>query len=286
MATVKSTAEQFELSWETVKEIDKKYLEKKLLPVKYGNLQKISIDEIANHKGHDYLTVVMDLETGRVIWVGQGRKEEDIDKFFATLTKKQRNNIKAVSIDMWPAFINSALKNCPNADIVFDKFHIIKKFGEVIVKLRSAEYQKAESKEDKVMLKGTKWLLLRNKANLEPDAKKQLKQLLKINENLAAAYILKEDLSRLWDYKQRASAKKYLDHWIEVAESSGIRGVKAFTKMLRKHEDGILNHCQHNIDNGKIEGTNNKIKTLKRNAYGFHDVEYFKLKILWTCRGK
>ena len=286
MSTVKDAADKFHMSWNTVKNIDKKYLEAKFKDIDYGNLKRLSIDEIANKKGHNYLSVVMDLDTGRVIWVGEGRKEEDIDKFFLTLTEEQKNNIEAVSIDMWPAYINSAKKNCPNADIVFDKFHVVKKFGEVIVKLRSAEYRKADNEESKGILKGTKWLLLRNRSNLKLDAKKELKNLLELNENLATAYILKEKLATIWNYKSEAWAKKSINDWIFIAEESNIRGVKAFIKTLKKHEYGIISHCKHPISNGKIEGTNNKIKVLKRRCYGFHDVEYFKLKILETCQGK
>lgn len=286
MSTVKDVADKFHMSWETVKNIDKQNLEAKFKNINYGNLKHLSVDEIANKKGHDYLSVAMDLDTGRVIWVGEGRKEEDIDKFFLTLTKEQKNSIEAVSIDMWPAYINSAKKNCPNADIVFDRFHVAKKFGEVITKLRSAEYRKADDKKSKDILKGTKWLLLKNKSNLKFDAKKELKQLLELNKNLATAYILKEKLASIWNYKSIAWAKRSLDEWITIAEESDIRGIKTFIKMLKKHEHGILSHCKHPISNGKIEGTNNKIKVLKRRCYGFHDVEYFKLKILETCQGK
>lgn len=286
MSTVKDVADKFEMSWETVKNIDKQNLEAKFKNIDYGNLKRLSIDEISNKKGHNYLSIVMNLDEGRVIWVGEGRKEEDINKFFDTLTDKQKKQIEAVSIDMWPAYINSAKKNCPNADIVFDKFHVVKKFGEVITKLRSAEYQKAETPESKDVLKGTKWLLLKNKSNLKLDAKKELKNLLTLNENLATSYILKEKLSSIWDYKSRAWAKKSFDEWIQIAEESEIRGIKTFIKMLKKHEQGILSHCKHPISNGKIEGTNNKIKVLKRRCYGFHDVEYFKLKILEACQGK
>lgn len=286
MSTVKDVADKFSMSWNTVKNIDKKYLEAKFSNIDYGDLERIAIDEIANKKGHDYLSVVMNLDTGRVIWVGEGRKEEDIDKFFATLTEKQKNGITAASIDMWPAYIKSVKNNCPKADIVFDKFHVVKKFGEVITALRAAEYRKTDTPEGKNILKGTKWLLLKNKSNLETDARKELKQLLELNENLATAYILKEKLAAIWNYHQAGWAKRAIDSWITIAEESEIRGIKAFVKMLRKHEYGILNHCKHPISNGKIEGTNNKIKVLKRRCYGFHDVEYFKLKILEACQGK
>lgn len=286
MSTVKDVADKFQMSWNTVKNIDKKYLEAKFKDIDYGDLKRIAIDEIANKKGHDYLTVVMNLDTGRVIWVGEGRKEEDIDKFFSTLTETQRKDITAASIDMWPAYINSVKNNCPNADIVFDKFHVVKKFGEVITKLRSAEHRKADTQEGRDVLKGTKWLLLRNKSNLETDAKKELKQLLALNKNLATAYILKEKFAMIWNYHQVGWAKRAIDNWIKIARESDIKGIKFFIKMLKKHEYGILTHCKHPISNGRIEGTNNKIKVLKHRCYGFHDVEYFKLKILETCQGK
>lgn len=286
MSTVKDVATKFDLSWETVKNIDKKFLEAKYKNMDYGDLKRIAIDEISNKKGQNYLSVVMNLDSGRVIWVGEGRKEEDIDKFFQTLTEMQKNSIVAASIDMWPAYIKSIEKNCLHADIVFDKFHVVKKFGDVITSLRAAEYKKANDQKDKDILKGTKWLLLRNKSNLKADAKKELKQLLELNENLATAYILKEKLSTIWNYKNRVWAKKAIDSWIGIAEESDIWGIKKFIKMLKKHEYGILNHCQQPISNGKLEGTNNKIKVLKHRCYGFHDVEYFKLKILEACQGK
>lgn len=285
MSTVKNVADKFSMPWETVKNIDKKYLEARFKDIDYGDLKQISINEIANKKGHDYLSVVMDLDTGRVVWVGEGRKEEDIDKFFQTLTEEQKNGINAVSIDMWPAYIKSVKNNCSNADIVFDKFHVVKKFGEVITKLRNAEYYKADEA-NKDILKGTKWLLLKNKSNLKLDAKKELRNLLDVNENLAAAYILKEKLSSIWNYRSDVWARKSINDWVAIAEETNIRGIKAFIKMLRKHEYGIISHCKHPISNGKIEGTNNKIKVLKRRSYGFHDTEYFKLKILEACQGK
>lgn len=289
MSTVSETANKYHLSWEAAKDIDKKYLGAQFSNIDYGDLKYISMDEIANKKGHDYLSIVMNHETGKVIWVGEGRKEEDIDKFYITLTEEQKDNIKAVSIDMWPAYINAAQKHCSNVDIVFDKFHVIKKFGEVLIKLRCAEYRKAVKAEDEKgqqILKGTKWLLLKNKLNLNEDKKKQLDQLLELNENLYKAYVLNEDLKHLWSCSSITEVKKAIANWITMADDSGIRGIKTFVKTLKKHEYGIINHCKHAVDNGKIEGTNNKIKTLKRRHYGFHDVEYFKLKILQTCQGK
>jgi len=289
MSTVSDAAKKYHLTWETAKNIDKKYLEAKYSKVEYGDLKYISMDEIAKGKGQDYFSIVMNLETGKVIWVGEGRKEEDIDKFYDTLSKTQKKKVKAISIDMWPAYINAGKKHCPHADIVFDKFHVIKKYGDVLIKLRSAEYSKAVKTGDEKkqqVLKGSKWLLLKKKSKLSQEKKIQLEELLDLNENLYKAYILNETLKHIWDYSSTTLAKKAISNWIAMANDTGIRGIKSFVKTLKKHEYGILNHCNHPINNGKIEGTNNKIKTLKQRHYGFHDVEYFKLKIIETCQGK
>jgi transposase len=197
MSTVAETADKYHMTWDAAKNIDKKYLEARFSKVDYGDLKYISMDEVSNKKGQDYLSTVMNLETGKVIWVGEGRKEEDIDKFYETLSKTQKSKIKAISIDMWSAYIKSAKKNCPDADIVFDKFHVIKNYGEVLIKLRSAEYKKAlkaGEKKNQEILKGAKWLLLKRKSKLSREKKKQLDELLELNENLSKAYMVTNKL--------------------------------------------------------------------------------------------
>ncbi len=167
----------------------------------------------------------------------------------------------------------------PQAKIVFDLFHVVAAFNRVIDVVRNDEYRKA-SKEDKGIYKGTKYLLLKNRENLKTQEQRQhLKELLALNETINTVMILKEKLKQIWSYRSIAWASKALDNWCSLAQSLNNRSVNAFIRMLERHRYGILNHCDYPIHTGKLEGVNNKIKVIKRKAYGFHDLRYFSLKI-------
>ncbi len=167
----------------------------------------------------------------------------------------------------------------PQAQIVFDLFHVVANFNRVIDKVRNSEYRKA-SEEDKAVYKGTKFLLLKNRRNLNSQEQRQhLKALLALNETISTVMILKETLKHIWTYRSRAWAAKSLDSWCSLARSINHPSVNAFANMLERHRYGILNHCDYPIHTGKLEGVNNKIKVIKRKAYGFHDLHYFTLKI-------
>ena len=167
----------------------------------------------------------------------------------------------------------------PQAKIVFDLFHVVANFNRVIDKVRNSEYRKA-SKEDKAVYKGTKYLLLKNRNNLKDQSQRQhLKQLLALNETISTVMILKEKLKYIWTYRSKTWATKAFDYWCSLARSINHPSVNAFAKMLQRHQYGILNHCDYAIHTGKLEGVNNKIKVIKRKAYGFHDLRYFTLKI-------
>ena len=167
----------------------------------------------------------------------------------------------------------------PHAKIVFDLFHVVANFNRVIDKVRNGEYRKA-SEQDKAIYKGSKYLLLKNRKNLKDQSQRQhLKQLLALNETINTVMILKESLKRIWTYRYRRWAEKALDNWCSLARSLNHQSVIAFANMLDRYRYGILNHCNYPIHTGKLEGVNNKIKVIKRKAYGFHDLRYFTLKI-------
>ena len=167
----------------------------------------------------------------------------------------------------------------PHAQIVFDLFHVVANFNRVIDKVRNTEYQKA-SQQDKAVYKGSKYLLLKNRNNLKTQEQKQhLKQLLELNETISTVMILKEKLKYIWNYSSKAWATKALDSWCSLARSLNHPSVTAVAKMLERYRYGIINHCDYPIHTGKLEGVNNKIKVIKRKAYGFHDLRYFTLKI-------
>ena len=286
--SLKEVAEFLCLDWKTVKDIDKRYLEKQFAVPNYDNLTRIAIDEISSRKGHNYFTIILDLDRTRVVWVGKGRKQETLDRFFKELGPERAKKLEAVAIDMWDPYIASISTYASGISIVFDKFHVLKMFSSVIDKVRNSEYNKA-LKKDKEVIRGTKYLLLKNSENLikneEKDEKEDLRRLLKLNRNLNLVYILKDDLKRLWDYSYPACARRFLSDWIQRANASGIRPLKAFAKTLNRYSYGLINHCLYPIDTAKLEGLNNKIKVIKRKAYGFHDEQYFMLKIKQACSG-
>jgi transposase len=277
--TVLEVARHLDIDWKTVKNIDKFYLERDYGHPDLNGLRILAVDEISIRKGHSYLTVVLDYLTGRVVYIGKKRKAKTLKRFFNTLSIRQRKRIEAVAMDMWDPFIKAVKDKLPNARIVFDLFHVVANFNRVIDKVRNSEYRKA-SKNDKDVYKGSKYLLLKNRRNIRrKNQRQQLKELLALNQVINTVMILKDNLKHIWTYRSRTWAVKALDQWLKLARSLQNRSVNTFVRMLERYRYGIINHCDYPIHTGKLEGVNNKIKVIKRKAYGFHDLRYFTLKI-------
>jgi transposase len=276
---IKQVAEHFGLSWHAVKEIDKRRLEREVGTPCYDGLRLLAVDEVAIHKGHTYLTTVLDLETGRIVWAGKGRTEATLASFFEELTPEQRRSIEAVATDMAAGFRNAVEKACPHAALVYDLFHVVAKYSREVVDVVRLEEAKKQDEAGRKLIKGSRYLLLKNPPNLLRSQRKPLRELLAANENLNTVYVLKDQLKRIWDYKHPAWARKALDQWCALAHASGIPALATFARNLCRHEKGIVNHCRYPIHTGRLEGINNKIKVIKRQAYGFRDDAYFILKI-------
>jgi transposase len=219
LMTVSDVARHFELDWKTVKDIDKQHLEAQYGQPELNGLRLLAVDEIAIRKGHSYLTVVLNYETGQVVYVGKERKFRTLNRFFKQLTGKQRKSIDAVAMDMWDPYIKAVKKNLPQAKIVFDLFHVVAAFGRVIDKIRTSECRKAAA-QHKEVFKGSKYLLLKNRTNVRrKKQRRQLKKLLKLNEVINTVMILKEQLKHIWSYCSRTWAGKALDQWCDLARS-------------------------------------------------------------------
>lgn len=275
--TVKEVAEHLDLDWKRVKEIDKAFLEEEFGQTDYAHLTILAVDEISRGRHHDYLTVVLDYRTGRIVWIGEKRKKSTLDAFFKDMPEENRHQIEAVAMDMWDPFIASVKEWCPGAKIVFDLFHVVQAFNKVIDKVRNQEYREA-TEQHKEVIKGSKYLLLKNKENLKSDEKPHLKELLKLNQNISTVYILKDALKKIWRYTYTKWAEKALARWCQLARESGIASVIKFVGRLEQYRYGILNHCRYPIHTGKLEGVNNTLKVIKRDAYGFLDTRYYILK--------
>ena len=278
--TIKDVAKHLGVSWDLIKDIQKRNLERRLANPKLKHLRQLAIDEIAIGKGHKYLTVVMDLESGAVVFVGEGKGEGALKPFWRRL-KPSRARIEAVAMDMSRAYIKAVKTYLPEALIVFDHFHLIKLLNDRLSDLRRSLFREA-SEDDQEVMKGIHYLLLKNPENLNPDRdeKARLEKALRLNEPLNIAYYMKEELRQLWSQENWRSASVYLSSWIQRARDSGIRMLKKMAQTLEDHQEGILAYFVYPISTGPLEGTNNKIKTMKRQAYGYRDREFLKLKIL------
>ncbi len=279
--SLKSIAKQFGLHWETIKEIDKKALERKVDTIKTQRPKIIAIDEFSIRKRHTYATTVIDAEKASVLYIGNDRREESLKPFFEGFGPEKCSFIKAVAMDMWKPYLNAVREHCPQASIVFDPFHVIQAYGrDVVDKVRTEEYRNANAS-TRELLKGSRYILLKNRCNLDRSRGEhvQLGDLIRLNRKISKVYILKDDLKVLWKYKSEAWARKWFESWYRRAIYSRIEPLKKFARMLKRHLDGIINHCKYQIHTGLLEGINNKIKVIKRIAYGFRDNEYFFLKI-------
>jgi len=279
--TIQDVAEHLGISWDVIKEIQKANLQRRFGRPKLKHLRQIAIDEISTAKGHRYLTIVLDLETGAVVHVGRGKGGEALADFWTRL-RRSGAKIEAVAADMSPAYMSAVMEHLPEATLVFDRFHVIKLYNDKLSDLRRELYRTAKDGLEKEVLKGSRWLLLKRPENLDPSRKEpeRLREALQLNEPLAMAYYLKEELNEIWEQDDEEAAQALLMDWITYAESTGIRMLHQFARSLRFHARGILAYYDYPISTGPLEGTNNKIKTMKRQAYGFRDTEFLKLKIL------
>jgi len=279
--TIQDIARHLRISWGVIKDIQKRYLQKKFSRPRLKDLHSLAIDEIAVKKGHRYLSVVLDLATGAVVFVGDGKGADALMPFWKRLNYSGAQ-VQAVAIDMSPAYIEAVSSHLPEAAIIFDHFHVIKIYNDRLSDLRRDLHREATDQLRKDVLKGTRWLLMKNPENLDSakKEKERLEEALQLNQPLYTAYYMKEELQRVWVQKNKEDAEKRLDEWIKKARYSGIRMLTKMAKTLASHKTGILAYYDFFISTGPLEGTNNKIKTMKRQAYGFRDMEFFKLKIM------
>jgi len=266
------------ISVDTARRWDKQVLIATLPEPKLDGLRAILVDEKSIGKGHQYLTVVLNVDTGEVLHLAEGKRKASLQGFFDKLTQEQRASIQAVGIDRAGAYKAVIEEELPHAEIVYDKFHLIANYHEAIDKVRRAEWH-AAGEQDKTFIKGQRYNLFRNPENLKPEQKASLKELLAMNENLNKAYVLKDALKVLWTYTYGKSASKYLDKWISWAMETGIEALQKFARGLDRARDGILAFCKHRITSAKIEAFNATIGRIVRRACGYRDLEYLYLKI-------
>jgi transposase len=273
---LKKVADQLGVGWDMVKEIHKEYLAKKWGKRKLSKVRYVAIDEFAVQKGHKYMTVVMDLETGAILHVREGKSADSVKAFLQKLKRVAR--IEAIAADMSGAFKAAVTEVFGrDFDLVHDPYHVVGLASKAIDCTRRGLVRAAEADAKKV-IKGTRFLLLRGMENLSEKGLARMVELMRLNEPLYQAYLLKEDLRTFWSVKD-TEAEPFLKRWLAQARSLGNKHFTKLADTLERHRDGLLCYFKHRISTGPLEGLNNKIKVLKRMAYGYRDRDYFKLRL-------
>lgn len=275
--TIRSVAHYLGVGWDLVKEIHKSKLRLLYRTIPLHKVRYLGIDEFSIRKGHEYMTVVTDLQSGRILHAVEGKGKEDVTPFLEKLAKKGRK-LEAVAMDMSSAYFSAVREVLPHVAIVFDRYHIVALINHAIEDLRR-EQQRELDRLGQQTLKGNRFLLLSNYEDLKPDRKARLDALLQANQPLFTIHSMKEQLRLFWEKENLPAARAFLETWCADALRSGIKHLAKVAKTLSAYRTGLLNYFTHPITSAVVEGINNKIKTLKRQAYGFRDQEYFKLRL-------
>ncbi|WP_294495721.1 ISL3 family transposase [uncultured Ruminobacter sp.] len=307
---VSAVAEITGFHWETVKKIHLGFMDE-FLRKRKEELHRsgykptyLAVDEFAIHKGHSYASCVMDLETGEILWVGQGRGMEDFRKFFKEYDMERLNNVKAFAMDMNASFNRLVEEYMPKTEIVYDRYHMQAQYGkDVLGSVRLEEARKHQDKSNELKklvgtvddketlqklkqeirnenqgytrLKKARWAVLTNSRNLSESGGEALDEILNSHSDLATCYAMKEEMNRLFELRDKEKAYYGWMKWFLAAEESGIPQLQKFAKLKVRRLKGLVAHATHPISTGKLEDTNNKIKVAKRIAFGYRDQGYF-----------
>lgn len=273
------------LAWRTVKDMDRAHLcatLPALNPRDLTGLRVLGVDEVARAKGHDYVTVVYDLDTGGLLWVGDGKSADSFGAFLAELSPECAAGIQAVAMDMGLAFQAAVKAQLPEALIVFDRFHVMKLYSDVIRSVRKSEFRKADA-DGKEVIKGSLYLLLGNPQRLDESGIQRLQALMHANQTLSTVYTLKEQLQTLWSAPDEAAMHEALQQWCTLARATSITPLHRYAKMLESHANGICAYARFKLTTARIEAGNVAIGMVRKRARGLLDQDYFKLKIRQTA---
>jgi len=276
-ATIEHVANFLSVSWGLVKEIHKSHLNEKYQTVNLESLRYIGVDEFSIRKGHEYMTIFINLETGVIIHAVEGKSIDSVTPFILQL-KEKAIQLKAIAMDMNAAYAAVTKKHLLDVDVVFDRFHVVALLNTAIDEIRRDQQAKCNAIGLKA-IKGMRFLLLSNYEKLNPKKQNSLECLLEVNKPIATAHAMKEQIRLFWTKPSAKEGTQFLCWWIMDAVESGIRELEKAGRTLLRHGMDLLNFFKHRITNGKTEGINNKIKTMKRQAYGFRDMDYFKLRL-------
>jgi len=279
---VKSAASLLRLDWDSVQRIMHRAVDRGLERREVDEVTQVGLDEKSFRKGHNYVSVLTDLQGQRVLEVSEGRDEAAADRLWSSLPGPQRQQIQAAAIDMWPAFANSVTKHAPQAAIVHDRFHISKHLNEAVDRVRRQEHAELRRDGDE-RLTGSKQLWLYNPENLSDDQWLEFEPLKAQELKTSRAWAIKEQFRWFWEYRYAGNARKFFKQWYGWAARCQLKPIIKVAKMLKRHVGNILTYFQHRITNAMSEGFNSRIQTIKNNARGLRGFQNYRIRILFFC---
>lgn len=273
------------IAWRTVGAIVARVVDRYRTGDRLEGLTHIGIDELSYRRHHEYITVVIDHIHGRIVWAHPGKSAETLGEFFKELGSERCKQLEAVTIDMSAAYLKAVTEASPQAQVIFDRFHVQRLAHDALDEVRRAETRKIKGTEAGRDLKRTRFILHKNPWNLTPIESQKLSMLQRVNQPIYRAYLLKESLAAVLDRRQVNVASAKLREWIGWAERSRLEPFKKLARTIKGHFDGIIAYVQTKLSNGRTEGMNGKIRTITRRSFGFHSSSSLIGLIFLCCSG-
>lgn len=272
------------ISWRTVGAIVERVVAQRLDPRRLDNLRRIGVDEFSYRKRHRYVTVVVDHNSRRVVWAREGKSAETLAAFFKELGPERKASIEHVTMDMSGGYIKAVTEQLPEAEIVFDRFHVQQLASRAVDEVRRAQWRELKDTEEGKAIKGSRFALLKNPWNLRLSERRRLRDVQRTNVPLYRAYLLKEMLAKALDYLQPKRARRTLDAWLVWACRSRLKPFVKLAATIREHKESILAYIKHRLTNGLVEGINARTRMVARRAFGFHSAEAL-ISMIQLCNG-
>lgn len=280
--TTQGVCDLTRLAWSTVNGIMVSAVERGMLRRSEDDVPYLGLDEKSSERGHSYVSILTDIDRSRVLDLVPERKLEAAKSLLGTLSSTQRASVKAIAMDMWPAFMSAAQSCMPQADIVHDRFHVSKYLGEAVDTVRKQEHRSL-AQAGTSPLTGSKWAWLKTYADGRSSEAVSFRALNQLNLKTSRAWRIKETFTQFWCYHYTGAAKRFFDAWSNNAMRSRLEPIKKVVKMLRRHLTGLLNYSEHRINNACAEGFNSAIQLIKANARGFRNFINYRARILFHC---
>jgi transposase len=270
------------IAWYTVGSIAARVVARMSPDDRLAGLRVIGIDELSYRRHHKYVTIITDHDTGKVVWAREGKNANTLDAFFAELGAERCAKLGTVTLDMSQAYINSVKANAPQAEIVFDRFHVQRLAHDALDQVRRALVAKHTEPEQRQVLKKTRFVLQKNPENLSAPERRKLAEVQANNRPLYRAYLLKDTLASILDRRQYYVARDELHGWLAWASRSKLAPFVRVARTIRKHLHGILAYLNTRLSNGRAEGLNGKVRVITRRSYGLHSAKSL-IAMLFLC---